>query len=405
LETQLLKQILQIEFYDKYKDKLSRTLFEDELLELYDVIVEAHGKYGADISTEELTQLWLDKYPVTTNATKRSMLNTIEAIKDETLINPDIAGDLLKNLWTRDFGRKIAEYGLNMAQGKEGAFEGVRRLIELNGAGVMPDDFGDDTTQDLDTLLELTSDANRFQFNIRALNKVCAGIGRTEFAILFARPETGKTALSISLPFGPGGFAEQGLRIAYLGNEEATERTMLRAYSCWTGMTKAEIILSPELATERFQQIKDKVFIRSIMGWNINKVEAYIKHVEADVVFIDQADKVTIEGTYERPDLKLRELYTQLRELPKRQNCALFGVSQASNDAENKTVVTPDMMENSKTGKYAEADLIIGVGKYADNEDGTDDPIRFLTIGKNKISGYHGTIPVKLEKAISRYVD
>ena len=64
------------------------------------------------------------------------------------------------------------------------------------------------------------------------------------------------------------------------------------------------------------------------------------------------------------------------------------------------------MMAGSKTSKAAEADVIIGIGRHSGtNEDGAPDNARFLTISKNKISGYHGTIPVLLEPEIGRYTE
>ena len=77
---------------------------------------------------------------------------------------------------------------------------------------------------------------------------------------------------------------------------------------------------------------------------------------------------------------------------------------QASADGEGKTRIDFSMAEGSKTGKAAEADVILGIGKHSgDNEDGLPDNTRFLTISKNKLSGYHGTIPVMIEPEIGRY--
>ena len=58
-------------------------------------------------------------------------------------------------------------------------------------------------------------------------------------------------------------------------------------------------------------------------------------------------------------------------------------------------------MENSKTGKAAEADLIIGIAK----RDITDqnDTRRYLSISKNKLTGEHVYIPCFLNHLLSRY--
>ena len=91
----------------------------------------------------------------------------------------------------------------------------------------------------------------------------------------------------------------------------------------------------------------------------------------------------------------------KFREVCKRHNVFGIGISQASADAEGRTHVTYAMMENSKTGKAAEADLIIGIGK-SDVADSSDTR-RYLTISKNKLTGFHGNIPVNLESTTSRY--
>ena len=46
------------------------------------------------------------------------------------------------------------------------------------------------------------------------------------------------------------------------------------------------------------------------------------------------------------------------------------------------------MMDNSRTGKAGEADVIIGIGRTGDVDD--DNYMRYLCVSKNKINGYHG---------------
>ena len=121
-----------------------------------------------------------------------------------------------------------------------------------------------------------------------------------------------------------------------------------------------------------------------------------------DILIIDQLDKLNVSGTFARTDEKLREIYLKFREICKRHDVFGIGISQASADAENKTNVTYAMMENSKTGKAAEADLIIGIGK-SDITDNQRYSRRYLTISKNKLTGFHGNIVCNLETATSRY--
>lgn len=418
MEHQLLKQLLDIEFYTNHKDKLNKSLFEDEILDLYEVIVDAHDKYGADLTTAELEALWLDANPVATTANKAVMSDIIHKIEIEPKMNPALAGDLLEGLWTRDLGRRIANLGLDINQGSKTAFDKLLKLIDRSKEGLLPDDFGEDTTKDLNELLELTSNEHRSKFNIPTLFKHCYGIGPAEFMVYIAPPETGKTAFAITLAFGPGGFCDQGDEVLYLGNEEKTARSMLRAYSCYTGMKAEHIAEFPDIAKSKFSEIEPRVHMKDINGWDTARVEAYInkkksliplddegKPTRKVVVIIDQADKVMIQGSYNATHEKLRALYTELREIAKRCDCAIIVASQASNDAVGKTVVSMNNAEGSKIGKSAECDIMIGIGKFANNEDGTYDPTRFLTVDKNKLTGWHGTLACKLEASISRYED
>ena len=103
---------------------------------------------------------------------------------------------------------------------------------------------------------------------------------------------------------------------------------------------------------------------------------------------------------------KLREVYRRTRDLATRYSCAIFGYSQLSADAEGRVNLNLSMMENSRTGKASEADLMILIGKYAMIEGASEnDPRRVFNIAKNKISGWHGQINVMLDGRVARYDD
>jgi replicative DNA helicase len=174
----------------------------------------------------------------------------------------------------------------------------------------------------------------------------------------------------------------------------------------WSGMTKEEIIKDPRSARNKFKAIEDRLIMNDVQDWDLTKIEAYISMQKPDVLIIDQGDKVHISGNYSASHERLRELYRSLREVAKRYNCALLTVSQASADAKGRTRLSPFDMEGSKIGKAAETDLIIGIGKHeaGDVDDSEPDTTRYLTVSKNKLSGWHGTIICNIQPEISRYV-
>jgi len=405
MEIELIKTLLNHEAYQSSQAKLRQSIFSEDGADLYVLLKDAHEKYDADLKPEDLYSIWLSKNPVATTSEINEFRDNIDDLKRAEAITPQVAGDVIESLWRREIGRDVANIGINMSEGDTSALLKLQSLIEKVSDSYMPDEFGDPTTDNIYELLAETSDDNRWKFNIETLARHVYGIGPAEFGIVFARPETGKSAFLISMIAGPGGFCQQGAKVLYLGNEERTTRTKLRAIQACSGMTREEITNNPDLATSKYQAIKDRLIMKDVQEWDLDTINAYCEKIKPDAVFIDQADKVTISGLYNSSHERLRELYRSLRELAKRHDCALIGVSQASAEAEGKTRVDFSMLEGSKTGKAAEADLIIGIGKASSGDDNEPDNRRFINVSKNKLSGFHGYVIAMIEPEISRYTE
>jgi len=397
----ILKGLLKQDSFEQNKELLSPALFEGDNKELYEVIVNAHEKFSDDVLPSQLFDLWVAEHPVATRSDKDAIKEVCKEIAKSEEYSDTVLSYFIHKLWTRLQGITIANYGVRISEGDDRAFNELLTYIERNKDGVSPDDFGEETTKDLNEIFEMFSSKGRFRFPIATLARQVPGIGRTEFAIIFATPETGKTLFTITLACAPGGFCDQGKNVLYLGNEEDTKKTMARAHAAYLGWPLKRVEENKEQASELFAKIADRITMKDIQEWDLQKVEAYIAHKKPDVVIIDQGDKVNVAGKFNASHEKLRELYRQFREIAKRNNCALIVVSQASNDAANRTKILPTQMEGSKIGKFAECDLIIGIGKGED----LDDPTRYLTLGKNKLTGYHGTIVCQIDSTGSRYVE
>ena len=166
-------------------------------------------------------------------------------------------------------------------------------------------------------------------------------------------------------------------------------------------MTRDEILENKSSAQIKWSGIKDNLFMFDIVDWSMDDIDAHCEKNKPDIVVIDQLDKINVTGTFARTDEKLRKIYTSVREIAKRRECAVIAISQASADADNRNSISFSQMENSKTGKAAEADLIIGIGRNANSD--TENRIRTLCVSKNKINGYHGEPSCTIRRSISRY--
>jgi len=406
LKQELLQLLLSKDFYRNNKHRIYPSLFEgSDLKPLYNTIVDAHEQFEGDLTVQDIEALYDTKYPTLPRVKKDNVKMLIREIVNKPSLTPEVAEEVLAQTYKQKVGNQVAMIGLRMEEGEVQDLLPLKQLIEKVGDTISYQEQIQHCSTDVDMLLQDTSDDNRWLFNLRTLRNRVHGIGAGELCIIFARPETGKTASHISFCYGPGGFAEQGASVHTMVNEEPAKRSMLRAISAWTGLSRTEIEHDPDFTKKEWEKIQEKVNMFDAQGVSIDEIDAYCERHRPDVLVVDQLDKVAVNGQFQRTDEKLREIYTQAREIAKRHNLAFIAVSQASAEAQGKTVVNPTEMEGSKTGKFAEADLIIGIGCHAVGMDEEPDYTRHLTVGKNKITGWHGTVVCLIEPRISRYVD
>ena len=403
VEKQILKLFLNKKYFNKYKGTLSRSVFEGMVGSLYDTIQKAHSKYDSDISIDELYSLHTSVYnPALTRAMKISVSELVEDIRTIDVPNEKIADDIIKVMQDRNVAQKIAVEATEIFNGRPADFNVISKIIEHHEQD-KPVEQIDSVTDNIGELINQLNVTTKWKFNLAELKNNIGGVGDGNLMIVFARPETGKTAFWVSLVAAPYGFAEQGAKVHAFINEEPAVRTQMRAISSYTGYNKDQIISNIQQAHQDWIKIKDNIKMLDVVDWTIQDIDRHCELHKPDIIVIDQLDKINITGTYARTDEKLRAIYTSAREIAKRRSCVVIAISQASADAHNRDFISFDIMENSKTGKAAEADLIIGIGRNSSID--RDNINRTLCVSKNKITGWHGEPSCRLFREISRYDD
>ena len=407
MKPELIQLLLNKEFYEGNRHRVRASMFDDsDYKQVYKSILRAHEKSDEDITVQDVAAIYEIDNPTETRAKKDNVRILLRELADKPPLSTDVAEEVLQYAWRQEIGRDIANLGLEIVDGNVKDLTSLKRLIEKTKDDFTPQVDIKPCTKDVFELLKETEADTRWTFNIRALRDKLPGVAGGELCIIFARPETGKTASHVSFCFGPDGFAEQGANVHTFVNEEKASRTMLRAMSAFTGITREEIHEDPRFVAHEWKTIHDNVNMFDAQGVTIEQIDAYCENNKPDVLVVDQLDKVQVAGNFSRTDEKLREIYTQAREIAKRHDLAFIAISQASADAEGKTKLNPTEMEGSKTGKFAEADIIIGIGKHdMSGVDEEPDMTRHLTIGKNKITGWHGTVICEIQPKLSRYID
>jgi len=400
LESRIVSFCLRTECYDRVKNVLTKDMFEGEWEAIWKALVEAHSKYDGDITGDELQAYFDTANPALPDNTRLRYWELFETLEDNIGTNTDLQEKVIRDLWMRHRARIISELSVNIFLGKSNEFGELKRLIESTAE----DSIGEKATytevdMGLEELLDSLTIEPDFPFNWDPLSKHVPGLDRGHFGIIFARPETGKTTF---VSFLAKKFLEQGLTVSVWGNEEPAVRTKLRIIQSFFKTTREELSeRRSELAEVWGREIGDRLHVLDCVGTTIQEIDDWCKINKPDIVFIDQLDKVKITGKYNRGDEKLKEIYLQAREIAKRNKCLVWGVSQASAEADGMYSVEYQYLDNSKTGKAGEADLIIGIGKR--NDDQGRDGLRHICISKNKQNGWHGTFDARMYMHTAQY--
>ena len=399
IDRQVLGFCLNIDFFNKVKNKIDRTMFDNELKEVFDNIVYSHTKYERSLTVVELSTIFNDRNPALPESSRKrvqEVITSLVAPKESDELHTDI----VNNLWLRDRARQIGEKALEIFTGDSDEFGELKKLIDAVDDGRI----GDKTTytiidKGLDQLLSEETGDNDFPFSFSLINENIKGLDRGNLGIIFARPEVGKTTFCCFLA---ASYMKQGFQVVYWANEEPASKIKLRIIQSYFELTKREMVEQRFELVERYQkEIEPYLVIMDSVGTSIEEVDEYAKLNKPDIMFCDQLDKFRIKGEYNRGDERLKETYVTAREIAKRNFCLVWAVSQASYDAHDRQFIDYAMLDNSKTGKAGEADIIIGIGKTGSSE--VDNIVRHICISKNKINGWHGMINAQIDIARGIY--
>jgi len=204
----------------------------------------------------------------------------------------------------------------------------------------------------------------------------------------------------------PNGFAHQGAKCIILCNEESAHRVGARYLTAATGMTMQEIKKNPSKARDLYAPVKEQIRIKDATGRDMAWVESVCKAYKPDIVLLDMGDKFARTGGFARADEALKANAIYARQIAKAHNCAVFYMSQLSADAEGRIELNQSMMEGSRTGKAAEADLMLLIAKNPTKTEAgqEEDNQRHINVVKNKLTGWHGRVICELEYRTARYV-
>ena len=392
-------------FYDDHRgSKCPDRLFGTDVRKIKKAIDTAMDRYERSVLPDEIEALFMSDNPTLTTAQKASYASLFTQIKREQPLGSDIAQEVLSKLFQQVIGEDVANIGFDMVNGDAATLEKLRNLLEQYGDDFIPNlniEWDDITIETLMAKAELEA---KWTFNIPSVTRKIEGVSDGQLIEVGARPNTGKTSFHASLIAAPNGFAHQGAKCIVLCNEEPTHRVGARYLTAAAGMSAREVKENMSKAKLMYEPVMKNIKIKDAGGRDMAWVESVCKSENPDILVLDMGDKFGVAGNYARPDEALKACAIYARQIAKTYNCAVFYMSQLSAEAEGRSQLNQSMMEGSRTGKAAEADLMILIGKSPSVEGQEEDsPLRHINIVKNKLNGWHGMVNVDLNYLTARY--
>ena len=405
MELSLVRSLMDKSFYDNHRGaRCPDRLFSKDVRKIKQAIDSAMDKYERTVTPDEIEALLMSNNPTFTTAQKQAYSSLFAQIKKEQPMGSDVAQEVLSKLFQQVIGEDIANLGFDYVNGSQSSLEPLRLLLEQYADDFTPNLNVEWDDIDIETLLSRNDLEARWTFNIPSLTRKVEGVNDGHLIEIGARPNTGKTSFHASLIAAPGGFAHQGANCIILCNEEGYHRVGARYLTAATGMTMQEIKANPSKARDLYAPVKERIKIKDATGRDMSWVESICKSYKPDIVILDMGDKFARTGGFARADEALKANAIHARQIAKQHECAVFYMSQLSADAEGKVLLNQSMMEGSRTGKAAEADLMVLIAKnpVVDGQD-EEDTQRHLNVVKNKLTGWHGVVHCELEYKTARY--
>jgi hypothetical protein len=190
----------------------------------------------------------------------------------------------------------------------------------------------------------------------------------------------------------------QGFKTLYIINEDRTQDIIIRHISNLSGMTKHQIQENPRRAQDIANEagFQNTVVVSASPG-TPQQIEEIVDEYGPDCVITDQLRNLAMKA--ENRTNQLESATTAIRNIGKKYNALMASVTQAGDSARNKLELDDGDIDNSNTGIPAQADVLIGMGMDPTFE---AEGLRMLTLCKNKVSGLHGSFPVRINPTLSR---
>ena len=368
------------ELYDKYHNALNTDFIQQN----FPVLSKLFRSLPA-ASLTELEANYLANYPVLKDGDREAVQKVLVQIKRAEASDESVVKYLESHL-ARAWASNIAFLALDVAEGRSTVDKLDEEVAKRESVTVAEEEV-EYVTTDINELIKQEVLEPGLTWRLQCLNQALGTLRKGNLGHIFARTETGKTAMWVSEVTHMASQVKRPILIFF--NEEGGEDVVWRMYSAMTGMSYEALRKDPKRAWAIWQQRggENIKFIDEPAQVEKSRILARIEEHDPELIVIDNADK-TKGFSGDRKDLVLHEIYKFWRDIAKTQ-CPVLTIGQADNSSHNTMVLDESQLADSKTAKPSEMDFIIGIGRT--NKDGYED-VRYISLPKNKLRGNSDTV-------------
>jgi len=400
MEQQIISAVIQSkECYDLVRDYLDPTSFSPEAAA---VLSRVDDFYETDKKADSCDVSIIRTNLLTTapkGAMQDQLSDFLEVVLGYEVSIPNVVKEVIAQQ-QKACGHRLAQAILTN-DNKATLTDLVEQYVDvLNKTDVGLSDEEEYIAPDITSLVQQhVSDDNVVFLAPKSLNdRLRGGVPKPRLIIASARPESGKTALSVS---NACANAFLGKKVIYYQNEESVVDVLLRAVSNLSGMTYEQLVANPQKAQELAESrgLGNIVFKYATRN-NLWELNALMKKHKPDLVIVDQLRNLQMktDGLTEL----LERASKGLRRLAAKHNCVVLAITQAGESAQDKAVLSMSDIDSSKTGLQGACDILLLMGNTPQLEANNR---RCLTLAKNKVSGVHDSWYVAINKQLSRIHD
>jgi len=391
------------ELYDKYFSSLKLNYIEQNYKTLFRCF-----KCLPVNSLEGLEAKFLAEYPVIREGDRDVVRGVINDISKASAIEAEVTPYLESHL-AQAWAAELAILALEVGEGRKTVEQLDELIAKRDSSLTLEEEEVQYVCTDIEELINNETIEGGLHWRLNCLNRSLGPLRKGNFGHIFARVNTGKTAMWISELTHMAQQTDKPILIFF--NEEQGEDVVYRMYNAITGLTYLELKNDPIGAKKLWDsKFGDRIkFIDDPTMVNKKMMEKLCALHEPALILIDNMDKVKgFSG--DRKDLLLHEIYKWGRDLAKTY-CPIITIGQADSTGHNSKVIDESQMADSKTAKPSEMDFIIGIGR--EDKEGYEN-MRYLTVSKNKLRGDENTQeemrhmrghPVILRTQFSTYED